>query len=95
MSQIPSEYRIPEGAYNPNSQNASESLIAISSEISSGSEVFESQTRESQIALARREMGEKAVFGSRPEHNIDPMIVRIYYLTQKIHDARRDYLRAA
>ena len=92
MSQIPSEYVIPEGIYNPNSQNISESLIATSLEMSVEGAAFRSQTRESQIALARREMGEKAVFGSRPE-TVTPISDRLYFIAGSLQKARLERLR--
>jgi len=94
MSQIPSEYVIPEGAHNPNSQDITERLIVISPEIANEDLVFESETKEINIATARLEMGEQAIFRSLPEQITDLTITRIYYLTEKIHQARKDYLRS-
>lgn len=95
MSQISSEYVIPEGVHNPNSQDNVESLIAASSEITDDNVVFESYNKELNIASARLEMGGRAIFGSQPEQITDPIITRIYYITGRIHDARKEYLRAA
>lgn len=95
MSQISSEYVIPEGAHNPKSQDNVEGLIAVSSEITDDSAVLESYNKELNIASARLEMDGKAIFGSQSEQISDPIIARIYSIARRINNARKEYLRAA
>lgn len=94
MSQIPSEYVIPEGIHNPNSQDISEGLTVIASELSDNT-AFESQIKEFNISSARREMGGTAIFGPQPEQITNPVIERVIYIAKDLRQAREEYLRAA